>query len=289
MRAHYSMFKIRLLLVAGVFMTVQSATRAQERLLARGSGALICNETAATSPLRDAFRLACLRERPAATDVETRNAIVIGFVGGFVKRNDAKHPEVQFAEYIRDRYPSSVHVAVFSNHQGHDALREVLRHLDVNGDGVLTPLEKEQARIIIYGHSWGASQTVALARDLGRQGIQVRLTVQIDSIAKPGQQDGVIPDNVERAVNFYQPGGLLHGRSTIRAAEPSRTRILGNFRMTYQDHQIDCSNYRWFVRTFNKPHHEVENDPRVWERIVSLIDSELTSRNRTVQASSSSQ
>lgn len=142
MRAHYSMFKIRLLLVAGVFMTVQSATRAQERLLARGSGALICNETAATSPLRDAFRLACLRERPAATDVETRNAIVIGFVGGFVKRNDAKHPEVQFAEYIRDRYPSSVNVAVFSNHQGHDALREVIRHLDVNGDGVLTPLER---------------------------------------------------------------------------------------------------------------------------------------------------
>jgi hypothetical protein len=289
MRVHYCTFKIWLLFVAGVFMTFLGTTHAQERLLARASGAPICDETAATSPLRDAFRLACRRERPAPNHVATRNTIIVGFVGGFVKHDDAKHPEVQFAEYIQDRYPENVHAAVFSNHQGKDALREVVRRLDVNGDGVLTPAEKEQANIVIYGHSWGASQTVSLARELGRQGIPVRLTVQVDSIAKPGQQDGIIPDNVERAVNFYQPRGLLHGRSTIQAAEPSRTRILGNFRMTYQDQQIDCSNYRWFVRTFNKPHHEIENDPRVWERIVSLIDSELTSGSQTVQASSSSQ
>lgn len=267
-------------------MTVLGTTHAQERLLARASGAPICDEGAASSPLKDAFRLVCLRERPAARDVSKRNTIIVGFVGGFVKHDDAKHPEVKFAEYIRERYPASVYAAVFSNHQGQDALRDIVRHIDVNGDGVLTPLEREQANIIIYGHSWGASQTVALARELGRLGIPVRLTVQIDSIAKPGQQDALIPPNVENAVNFYQPKGLLHGRSTVLAAEPSRTRILGNFRMTYQDRRIDCSNYRWFVRTFNKPHHEIENDPRVWERIASLIDSELTSGDRTVRASS---
>src|SRR5260370_36684263 len=31
--------------------------------------------------------------------------IIIGFVGGFVSQDDAKHPEVQFATYLRDRYP----------------------------------------------------------------------------------------------------------------------------------------------------------------------------------------
>src|ERR1700735_1685529 len=31
--------------------------------------------------------------------------IIIGFVGGFVSQDDAKHPEVQFAVYLRHRYP----------------------------------------------------------------------------------------------------------------------------------------------------------------------------------------
>jgi hypothetical protein len=30
--------------------------------------------------------------------------IIVGFVGGFVSQDDAKHPEVQFAAYLRDRY-----------------------------------------------------------------------------------------------------------------------------------------------------------------------------------------
>jgi len=32
--------------------------------------------------------------------------IIIGFVGGFVSRDDAKHPEVQFAAYLRVQTPS---------------------------------------------------------------------------------------------------------------------------------------------------------------------------------------
>ena len=44
--------------------------------------------------------------RPALTAPAGPNVIIIGFVGGFVSRNDTKHPEVQFAAYLRDRYPS---------------------------------------------------------------------------------------------------------------------------------------------------------------------------------------
>ncbi|PYX40155.1 MAG: hypothetical protein DMG83_27175, partial [Acidobacteria bacterium] len=203
---------------------------------------------------------------------------------GFVRRDDANHPEVQFAAYLRERYPSGVHAEVFANHEGQKALRNVLSLLDTDGDGVLTAMEKEQASVIVYGHSWGASQTVTLARELGRQGIPVLLTIQVDSIAKPGQKDSTISPNVASAINFYQPRGLLHGRSTIVAADPARTKILGNFRMTYKDRRINCDNYRWFVRVFNKPHHEIENDPRVWDQAASLIDSELSSAS-TIQAS----
>jgi hypothetical protein len=146
-------------------------------------------------------------------------------------------------------------------------------------------MEREQARIIIYGHSWGASQTVTLARGLERNGIPVLLTIQVDSIAKLGQKDSTIPPNVATAVNFYQPRGLLHGRSEILAADPARTKIVGNFRMTYEDHPINCDNYSWFARTFNKPHHEIENDPRVWDQAASLIDSEVSLPRSTAQGS----
>jgi hypothetical protein len=35
----------------------------------------------------------------------------------------------------------------------------------------------------------------------------------------------------------------------------------------------------------NKPHHEIENDPRVWEQIASMIDNELSKSTAAVDAS----
>jgi hypothetical protein len=48
----------------------------------------------------------------------------------------------------------------------------VLQWLGTNGDGALSADEKRQARIIIYGHSRGASETIALARELGQRTYQ---------------------------------------------------------------------------------------------------------------------
>jgi hypothetical protein len=47
-------------------------------------------------------------------DSPMRNVFVIGFVGRFVSRDDVKHPEVQFADYLRARYPT-IHAEVFGN------------------------------------------------------------------------------------------------------------------------------------------------------------------------------
>ncbi len=211
--------------------------------------------------------------------------IIIGFVGGFVPSNDMKHPEVQFAARLREAYPPAVHAEVFSTHDGKHALRRVLQLLSEDGHGVPTSLEKEEARIIIYGHSWGASQAVTLARDLGRLEIPVTLAILIDSVHKPGHDDAVIPPNVRKFVNFYQTRGLIHGRSAIRASDPKLTTMIGNFRMAYDDRHIDCDNYPWIARHLNKPHHEIENDPLVWEQISSMIDSELFRGNLVMEAS----
>jgi hypothetical protein len=213
--------------------------------------------------------------------------IILGFVGGFVSQEDAKHPEVQFAAYLHDRYPL-IEAVVFGNHHGKKALHEVVRMLDSDGDGILTTNEKRESTIIIYGHSWGAAETVTFAHALGQMGIPVALTIQIDTIAKPGSKGAIIPANVTNAINFYQSKGPLHGRPEIVAADPKQTTILGNILMTYEDRPIDCANYTWYARVFNKPHHEIENDFRVWDRAASLIDSNLSETTLSVQTPSPS-
>lgn len=202
--------------------------------------------------------------------------IVIGFVGGFVKQDDAHHPEVQLAAELLRRYSSSAYVKVFGNHDRAAAYCQVLHWLDTDGDGILTAAEKKRARIIIYGHSWGASETVTLARALGRMDIPVLLTIQVDSIRKSGEDDGLIPPNVASAVNFYQPDGLFHGRPEIAAADPARTKILGNFRMAYVDEPIPSGSSSWLARLFMKSHIQIENDPHIWQKAASLIDSQFS-------------
>lgn len=216
---------------------------------------------------------ALFRRSAAESGGKAEKVIVIGFVGGFARGNDQKHPEVQFAEFLRDRYGSDIFAGVFANHQGREALHTVLHLLGRNGAGATAAIEKDKPRIILYGHSWGAAETVIFARELGKIGIPVFLTIQVDSIGKPGHDDSRIPPNVANAINLYQSRGPLHGRTEIFADEPAHTTIIGNLHMTYEGHTINCDNYPWFARTFNRPHHEIENDPRVWDLAASLIDS----------------
>jgi hypothetical protein len=193
-------------------------------------------------------------------------------MGGFVRYDDPLRSESKLADDIHDAYPDGVHVEVFENRRHEKAHKEILRLLDSNHDGTLSDEEKKNAHIILYGHSWGATAVLKLARDLQRDGIPVLLTVQVDSV---GRQDNVVPANVARAVNFYQPHGLVHGRAVIRAADPSRTEILGNIEMDYENHKLDCRGYPWYERLFTKSHMEISCDPSVWSQVELLIRAEL--------------
>jgi hypothetical protein len=219
-------------------------------------------------------------EPSASTSVATNvsvppQTIVIGFLGGFVRHDDAVHSEVQLAQRLRHEYPASVRVEAFENRRREDAHKLILSFLTADGNGKLTDEGKRAARVILYGHSWGANAVVALARDLQTDGVPVLLTVQVDSIAKDGQNDGLIPGNVAQAVNFYQDKGFLHGQPQIRAADATRTQILGNFRMDYAAKPIACPQYPWFDKIFMRSHIEIECDPSVWQRIETLIREQL--------------
>jgi hypothetical protein len=202
-------------------------------------------------------------------------SIVIGFVGGFIAHDNPVHSEVQLAARLRKAYPAGVDVQTFESYRGEKAEQEILKFLDANHDGTLTVEEKQNARIIIYGHSWGGAESVYLARALEKDGISVLLTLQVDSVSRPGRNDTTIPANVVQAANFYQSHGLLRGHHDIRAADPARTRIIGNFQFDYETSSLKCSEYPWYDRIFVKPHTQIECDPAVWDQVESLIRSNL--------------
>jgi hypothetical protein len=208
-------------------------------------------------------------------DVAKAPVIVVGFMGGFVAHDNMVHSGVQLAAHLRAAHPSGVYVEVFENRRREKARQEIFKMLDVNHDGKLSDEEKQKARIIIYGISWGASETVSLAKELEGDQIPVLLTVQVDSVAKIRQNDGVIPANVSEAANFYQSNGLLSGQPKIRAADETRTRILGNFQFDYKAKDIRCEQYPWYDKIFVKYHTEIECDPAVWGQVESLIRSKL--------------
>jgi hypothetical protein len=110
---------------------------------------------------------------------------------------------------------------------------------------------------------------------LEKDGIPVLLTIQVDSISKIGQNDAVIPANVAQAANFYQPHGLLHGRPYIHAADPVRTKIIGNFRFDYKKSKYKCAGYPWYDRVFAKSHTQIECDQSAWKRAESMVRADL--------------
>ena len=221
--------------------------------------------------------LAAQTQLAPPTESDASPALVVGFVGGFVHSDDRRHAEVQMAQQIRATYGNGVHVQIFENRRRAKAHALLLDWANSGGAGELADEAKRSPSIILFGHSWGASAVVSLARELQRDGIPVALTIQVDSIAKNAEDDSLIPANVAEAVNFYQTRGILHGRSKIRAADPSRTTILGNFRFTYEKEPAGCRAYPWYDRLLFKGHTAIECDPRVWSQVEALIRMRLPS------------
>lgn len=211
---------------------------------------------------------------PATVVRTTPPAIVIGFVGGFIRHDNLAHSEVQLAARLRQAYPLGVQVETFESYRKGRARNRILDLLDANHDGTLTASERQHARIIIYGHSWGGSEAINLARKLEKDGIPVLLIVQVDSISIL-HNDRVIPANVARAANFYQPHGLVRGQSAIRPADSTHTCIIGNFRSDYSTIPYGCEKYPWYDRVFVKPHTQIECDAGVWQHAEALLRSEL--------------
>src|SRR5258708_39692310 len=110
-----------------------------------------------------------------------------------------------------------------------------------------------------------------------KEGVPVSSRLKGDSIGARGKDDLPIPANVAQAANFYQAHGPLRGHHDIRAANPARTQIIGNFEFDYRKSALTCSEYPWYDRAFVKPHTQIECDPAIWNQVDSLIRKSLAS------------
>jgi hypothetical protein len=64
------------------------------------------------------------KRSPPFSDSSSRNVIIIGFVGGFVSPDDAKHPEVQFAAYLDFRVWDTAASMIDSDLPGEESIAQ---------------------------------------------------------------------------------------------------------------------------------------------------------------------
>jgi len=91
----------------------------------------------------------------------------------------------------------------------------------------------------------------------------------------------MIPSNVARAANLFQRNGwFIRGEPEIRADDPARTTIIGNFKYDYSsqtDRRLDSSIYE---KGIQGRHTRMEYDPDVWTKVEELILDSIRSCDR---------
>ena len=195
--------------------------------------------------------------------------LILGFQGGVRAWDDESEGVRRLALNLRAARLPGVHVETVENARRDLALQLVRNALNRDRDGQLDPQERASARVILYGQSFGGAAVVKLARELMALEVPVLLTVQVDSV---GLGDALIPSNVACAANLYQRNGLIiRGEPLVRAEDPARTRVIGNFRHEYRNKKIDLSQVSWLKKIFRTAHTKINFDPAVWARVEGMI------------------
>src|SRR5262245_41566468 len=124
------------------------------------------------------------------TPIAAEDTLIIGFHGGRDAWDNQKVGVGRMAARLRELKLPRTHVQTVENTKRDLALRFVKAALDRNHDGHLDNAERQSARIILYGESFGGAAVVKFARQLQELDVPVLLTVQVDSV---GRNDDAIP------------------------------------------------------------------------------------------------
>jgi hypothetical protein len=217
----------------------------------------------------DAARGQRYQDFTTPTPLKEGHTLIVGFMGGRESWDNEKRGVRKLALKLRAMGLPGVHVETVENKKRRLAVELIHKAFDRDRDGRLDERERSSVRLIVYGQSFGGAAVVKLARQLKGMGLPVLLTVQVDSV---GRGDKVIPQNVRRAANLFQRDGLIiKGEREIRAEDPGRTAIVGNFRFEYDGKEVDLSEVSWLKRLFQAAHTKMDHDPEVWALVEKLV------------------
>jgi hypothetical protein len=163
--------------------------------------------------------------------------------------DDASKGVRELALELRDA-DQAVYAETFENRRIPLALAFVERVLDANDDGTIDADETRRVRLVVYGQSLGGWAAVEFARMLATRMVLVEFLLQIDSV------------------------GIITGENPIRATDPSRTHVIGNWRFAYDQppgSAIDIGDLPWWKKAFRVAHARMDRDPRVWTAASDLI------------------
>ncbi len=152
--------------------------------------------------------------------VDPDGKVVIGFTGLGNKSTSGVHDLAR----VFGQHPELGATRVFNWEETTLALGFVRAQLKADPD----------QPVVIYGHSRGAAKSLKLARDLAKENIKVDLVLTIDPVLIDPALSQVVPQNVARAVNYYQTQSLLLPGIYI-TAESSDT-LLENRRVSNEGH-----------------------------------------------------
>jgi pimeloyl-ACP methyl ester carboxylesterase len=158
--------------------------------------------------------------------------LLVTFVGGLGPASFPPTVATPAIHSVRDLGYTGVCIKIVSSYWPWSAASWVRQQL------AATEID-EPPKIIVFGYSLGASHAIRFAWDMQRAGIPIELLVTVDT---KGFTNGIIPDNVKKAENFYERWlyplfyPLYYGKRNIQVADPAKTNFLGNTEVLHAGH-----------------------------------------------------
>jgi pimeloyl-ACP methyl ester carboxylesterase len=192
--------------------------------------------------------------------LERGDVLVLGIVGGWERWDAPQRAIRRTALELRAMRLDRVWVETVENHKIELAEELVEKAF---------PWGPEGAELIVYGQSLGGRATLRFCRWLNEKRYRVRLALLVDSY---GKDPYTVPPNVAAAANLYQRDtGPVKGAPLITAEDLGRTRILGNWRYSYEGREVEMPGEPGIRKWFMGSHLKMEYDPEPWTRVKEMI------------------
>lgn len=236
----------------------------------RGLALILAAVALSVSPARADSRKQEFSDFTTPLPVERGDRLVIGVVGGWERWDNPTRAIRRTAIAIKRKRLPGVHVETVENHSLELAEELVQKAFDFNRNGRLEAEEAAHAAVIVYGQSLGGRAAVRLSRRLHEWGVAVPLLITVDSFGRDSYE---VPPNVRRAANYYQRDHLyIKGAPELRAADPARTQILFNRKVTFKKRdEVEADEHGWLQRFFLDEHARIEYMPELWEEVERMI------------------